>query len=53
MFVGLRDYVWGPLHVGGRDKAIKASEFQEEANQTNTTGPDFGTHQGYPEHQTM
>jgi hypothetical protein len=39
--------------IGDRNKAIKACEFQEEANQANTTGTDFGTHQVYPEHQTM
>ena len=31
--------------IGGRDKAIKAGELQQQTHQANATGTDFGAHQ--------
>jgi hypothetical protein len=45
------DRLLGP--VGGRDKAIEASELSQQTHQAHPTGPDVGTSQVDGEHQAM
>lgn len=39
--------------LGGPDKAIQASEFEDQTHEANATRPDFRAHQMEPNHQAM
>ena len=39
--------------IGGRDKAVKAGECEQQTHQANATRTDFRAHQMDPEHETM
>src|SRR6266511_4944777 len=48
-----RSFITTTVVIGGRDKAVKAGECEQQTHQANATRTDFRAHQMDPEHETM